>query len=127
MPCKPVTNCSLAHGGAGHDFATGETGSHRLCLFLGCSRQQRKGKESWHPPPETLSVQHAPLKKTQALSVPTPSPGAQLSAILQLQKVFPPGAILFKGGWKWCECPRLIETIGPFRQVVLVCSLGFSH
>lgn len=50
MPRKPFTNCSLADGRAGYGCAAGETGIHRLCLFSGCSQQQRKGEESWHPP-----------------------------------------------------------------------------
>lgn len=56
MPHKPFTNCSLADGGAGHGFAVGEAGIHGLCLFLGCSRQQRKEEESWHPPPCKLPL-----------------------------------------------------------------------
>lgn len=100
MPHKPFTNCSLADGGAGHGFAVGEAGIHGLCLFLGCSRQQRKGEESWHPP-----LQTAPLQKGKTFPIPTPHPGAELRALLRLQKVFSPGATLFKGSWKWCECP----------------------
>lgn len=50
MPHKPFTNCSLADGEAGHGFAGGEAGIHRLCLFLGCSQQQRKGRRAGtHP------------------------------------------------------------------------------
>lgn len=85
MPRKPFTNCSLADGGAGHSFAAGETGIHRLCLFSGCSWHQRKEEESWHAPRSPPCK--VPLHK-RLETFPYPRPALGLSHTPSCRKCF---------------------------------------
>lgn len=88
MPRKPFTNCSPADGGAGHGFAAGERGIHRLCLFSGCSRQQRKGEESWHPPLQR-HLCNVPLRKRLETSpYPLPASGLSCKPLFSCRKCF---------------------------------------
>ena len=86
MPRKPFTNCSPADGGDRHGFAGGETGIHRLCLFSGCSRQQRKGEESWHPPLQHRLCKVPLCKRLETFLYPLPVRGRSCKPFFSCRK-----------------------------------------
>lgn len=87
-PHKPLTNCSLADGGAGPGFAAGGTGIHGLCLFSGCSRQQGNGEKSWHPSLQRHLCKVPPCKRLKTFPYPFPVLGLSCKPSFSCRKCF---------------------------------------